>query len=308
MARSNAARFARSRVPVVALSALAVLLLLRGLVAADNTTRLVDDLKNSDSEKVRLAAAINLGRLGDGSDSVILALSKAVINDDDRGVRAACAVDLGKLVTSRTKSVIRNLAINNLKQAAANDGSDFVKQQAQKALTAITGASSNGNGGGNGGGNAGGGSGGIYVNVGPMSSKTGSNDARFRALMVKTAQETMAKDARSMKTSWPGGVPSKSVLAQKGVAGFYVDGTLNELKVKTSGGGATISCKVSMLLADYPDKSVFGFLNGGATVTAGTSASDQEMAGEDCVQAVIENLIGNKIIPTICSKVGGTCP
>ena len=69
-----------------------------------------------------------------------------------------------------------------------------------------------------------------------------------------------------MTTTWPGGAPSKAALAQKGVAGFYVDGTLNELKVKSSGSGATISCKVSMLLADFPDKSVFGFLNGGASV------------------------------------------
>jgi hypothetical protein len=136
-----------------------------------------------------------------------------------------------------------------------------------------------------------------------MSSKTGNNDAKFRALMVKVATQTMAKSASSMQTSWPGGAPTKTVLAQRGVSGFYVDGTLNELKVKTSGSGATISCKVSMLLADFPDKSVFGFLNGGASVTAGTSASDQELAGEDCVQAVIENLIANKIIPTIKSKV-----
>ena len=47
--------------------------------------------------------------------------------------------------------------------------------------------------------------------------------------------------------------------------------TLNTLDIKKSGGGATISCKVSMLLADFPDKSVFGFLNGGASVTASSS-------------------------------------
>src|SRR5439155_9215389 len=104
-------------------------------------------------------------------------------------------------------------------------------------------------------------------------------------------------------TSWPGGAPSKSILASKGVSGFYVDGTLNTLSVKSSGGGATISCKVSMLLADFPDKSVFGFLNGGASVTAGSSQSDQDLAGQDCVQAVIENLIANKIVPTIKAKV-----
>ena len=291
------------RLPVIAFVAIAALLVVRGRASADNTSQLIEQLKSSDSGKVRLAAAINLGKLGGGSDSVILALSKAVANDDDKGVRAACAVSLAKVVTNKTKANVKSLAIANLKQAAQSDSSDFVKQQAQKALDTINGGSS-GSSGASSGGSSGSGAGGIYVNIGPMSSKTGSaNDAKLRALMVKIATQTMAKNAGGMMTSWPGGAPSKSVLAQNRVAGFYVDGTLNQLKVTTSGSGATISCKVSMLLADYPDKSVFGFLNGGASVTAGTSQSDQDLAGEDCVQAVIENLIANKIIPTIKAKV-----
>src|SRR4029078_8448656 len=119
----------------------------------------------------------------------------------------------------------------------------------------------------------------------------------------KTAEKTLGKVASSMQTTWPGGVPNKSTLTSKGVSGFYVDGTLNALDIKTSGGGATISCKVSMLLADFPDKSVFGFLNGGASVTASASQSEQDLAREDCVTAVIENLITSKIVPTIKSKV-----
>jgi hypothetical protein len=124
--------------------------------------------------------------------------------------------------------------------------------------------------------------------------------------MQKTATKTMQSRAGGMRLEWPGGTPSKAVLASKGVAGFYVDGTLNELKVKVSGSSSTISCKVSMLLADFPDKSVFGFLNGGASVSASASQSDQELASEDCVSAVIEDLIAKKIIPTICTKAN--CP
>src|SRR6185437_6579973 len=114
-----------------------------------------------------------------------------------------------------------------------NDDSDFVKEQAQKALTEITGQA----------GQppptqhpAGGGNGGIYVNIGPMSSKAGTpNDAKLRALMVKVANQTLARVASKMQTTWPGGVPSKSVLAQKSVSGFYVDGTLNTLTASVSG-------------------------------------------------------------------------
>jgi len=295
MDRNAAARFVRALAILVAL--------VTGLrtARADNVDALVDQLTNGDSDRARNSAALNLVKLNDPSTKVLLALAKAVVNDSDRDVRATCAAGLGKLGTKATGSV-KGLVVKNLEQAASSDSSDFVKQQAQKALKEITGKS--GGGGETGPGASGGGGGGIYVNIGPMSSKTsGNNNAKLQALMAKVAAQTLAKNAPNMSQTWSGGgTPSKSALAAKKVAGFYVDGTLNTLQVKPSGGGSTISCKVSMLLADFPDKNMFGFLNGGASVTAGSSQSDQDLASQDCVQAVIENLIATKIIPTIKSK------
>ena len=298
MDRNAAARFVRSIAILVAL--------VTGLrtARADNVDSLIEQLNNGDTDRVRNGAALNLVKLNDPSTKVLLALAKAVINDSDRDVRATCAAGLGKLAVKASGSV-KGLVVKNLEQAASQDSSDFVKQQAQKALTAITGKSG---GGGDSGKPAPGGGGGIYVNVGPMSSKTSGNNAKLQALMNKVATQTLAKNGPHMTQSWPGGTPSKSALAAKSTSGFYVDGTLNTLSVKSSGSGSTISCKVSMLLADFPDKNMFGFLNGGASVTAGSSQSDQDLASQDCVQAVIENLIATKIVPTICSKAGGPCP
>jgi hypothetical protein len=284
-------------------AALAMLVVHAGRARADSSVdTLIKQLENDDSEKVRLAAALNLAKLGDAK--AILPLAKAVGNDGDKNVRGASAVGLGKLVTAATKASYKSLAIAALRKAAAGDESDFVKQQAQKALDAITGGS---------------GSttttpppvaagGGIYVNIGPMSSKTGSaNDPKLRALMVSTATKTMGRAASQMATSWPGGgPPSKAQLAAKNMDGFYVDGTLNTLTVKESGSTSTVSCKISMLLASYPDKSVFGFLNGGASVQASTSPKEEALAQEDCVSAVVEDLIAKKIVPTICTKA--SCP
>jgi len=279
---------------------LITLVLSMRIAHADSSVKTLVKQLGDSSQKVRLAAALNLAKLAD--QEAVLPLAKAVTADDDASVRAAAAVALGKTVNASTKDSIKKLAIANLK-AATNDSSATVKSQAEKALAAITGTS--GGGGGTNTGTAGGsGKGGIYVNIGPMSSKTtSSKNDKLRALMVKTTEKTLAKVASSMQTTWSGGSPTKSALASKGVAGFYVDGTLNTLDVKTASGGATISCKVSMLLADFPDKSVFGFLNGGASVSASSSQSDQDLASEDCVTAVIENLIANKIVPTIKSKV-----
>ena len=275
--------------------AIVAFLLITRVARADGIDTLVKQLGDG-SAKVRLAAALNLAKSGDQRG--ILPLAKSVLNDSDSNVRGAAAVGLGKLVSANPSTRYKSIATANLRTAASNDSSDLVKREADAALKAIGAGGSSGSSGGSTG------RGGVYVNIGPMSSKTSNGDnTKLRALMVKTAQKTLQKVASSMATSWPSGTPSKAELAQKGVAGFYVDGTLNTLDIKTSGGGSTISCKVSMLLADYPDKSVFGFLNGGASVTASSSQTDQKLASEDCVTAVIENLIANKIVPTIKSKV-----
>ena len=152
-----------------------------------------------------------------------------------------------------------------------------------------------------GGGSSGGGGKGIYIDVSAMASEA-RGAGKMPALMRKTVLSTFKKKARSMTTSWPGKKPSKRDLRRKGLAAFHVHGTLNKLTEKKSGGATLVSCKVSMLLATYPEKSMFGFLNGGAKVQAGTSARDIRYAKEDCVVAVVEDLIGRKIIPTIKSR------
>src|SRR4051812_27709602 len=92
---------------------------------AGQVETLIDQLNNDGTDKVRLAAAVNLAKLGDVK--AILPLAKALLNDSDKNVRGACAVALGVLVTSSTKSSIKGLVVNNLKSAAENDASDFVK-------------------------------------------------------------------------------------------------------------------------------------------------------------------------------------
>lgn len=264
---------------------------------ANQVDQLIGQLDDS-SDKVRLGAALNLTKLGDPKAIPALAKRINIDNESSKNVRSASAVGLGKLASGKISASLKKVAVSALQNAQANDPSEFVKVQAEKALEAI-------------GATAGpatkpaGGGGSIYVNVGPMSSKTGSNDAKFRGMMVSVSAKTLTKVAPNMQQSWAGGkLPDKSALSAKGYQGFYVDGTLNELKIDTSGSSSTISCKVSMLLASFPDKSVFGFLNGGAKVQASASQRDIDLASEDCVSAVIEDLIAKKIVPTIKSKAG----
>jgi hypothetical protein len=281
-------------IAIVAAAALGVGLWSR-TARADNVDTLIAQLRDGSDYKERLGAALNLAKLGDAR--AVPAMVGALSGDSDKNVRSAAAVGLGRLVTDRVKGSARNLAIAALKKASAGDDSEFVKAQADKALAAI---------GVEGGGEsvvrAGGGGGGVYVNLGPMSSKSGTDDAKLRDLMRATAEKTLGRVAREMATTWPGGEPTKKQLADKKTTGFFVDGTLNELTTKEKGAATIVSCKINMLIASFPDKSMFGFLNGGATVQASNTPSDIALARQDCVSAVIEDLIAKKIVPTIKTK------
>jgi hypothetical protein len=301
MTLSRVFRIVRTAALRVATIAAVLAVVTRGVPAyADNIDELTRQLETDGSDKVRLSAAVNLAKLGD--PRAILPLTKAIGNDSDENVRGAAALGLGQLVTAKTKPSIKNVAVAALKRASANDPDNSVRGQAGQALKAI-GVTGTGttqvqtpppNAGG-----------GIYVNIGPMSSKTGDPtvDVRLKTLMMKTASKTMSKVASTMATTWPGGAaPTKDMLDAKGTAGFYFDGTLNALNVKQTGSSTTVSCKISMLLASYPEKSIFGLLDGGASVQASGSANDIALAREDCVSAVVEDLIAKRIVPTINTK------
>ena len=281
------------RIVTIALAALIVLLGSRGLAAADNVDKLVKDLGTSSDYKVRLSAAASLAKLGDAR--AIPAFIKALGKDNEKTVRGAAAVGLGKVVTSSTDADQMEKAIAALDKASKSDKDAFVKKQAAKSLAKLQKLS------GTGGGSAPP-AGGIYVDVGAMSAKIDEDADAMRTLMRKTTESTFSKNASNMTTKW-GSKKSPSPKDLKGAAAFHVDGTLNEITVKAKGSAMIVSCKVNMLIATYPEKSMFGFLNGGASVQASNDEADIALAKKDCVTAVVEALVIKKIIPTINAKV-----
>lgn len=286
---------AYSRFTVAVLTVLVALLVGAGTAAADNVDKLIKDLGTSSDYKVRLSAAASLAKLGD--ERAVPAFIKALQKDKEKTVRAAAAVGLGKVVTSDTPEDLMEDAKVALEKASKKDRDSFVKKQAKKAFDKVKKLSS-----------AGGGTtvsrGSIYVDIGEMSAKT-DDAAAMRSLMRKTVDRTFAKNASDMLTKWPGKKPpTKKDL--RSTRPFHVDGTLNEITTKAKGSATIVTCKVNMLIATYDDmkKSMFGFLNGGASVQASDDERDIELAKTDCVAAVVEDLVVKKIIPAIEAKAG----
>jgi HEAT repeats len=283
-------RFHRFFVVAVCVGVWLAAMLRAAPAAADSVDTVIEQLSNS-SEKVRLSAVLSLAKSRD--PRAIEALLRTLAGDSDRNVRSASAVGLAKLVTDKTPVEVRRGVLAALTTASSDDGSSLVRKQAENAkavisaldaVTAVVGK--------------------VYVEIGPMASKAGSAlDAKLKDLMKKTAQKTLTKVAPDMMTAWPGGKsPTKGQLSQKGVSGFYLDGTLTEIKVKEKGAATLVSCKISLLIATYPEKSIFAFLQGSASVSASSSAQDIELAHQDCVAAVIEDMVTKKAVAALQAK------
>jgi hypothetical protein len=283
-----------ARLAATCLALVAVLVLGAARAHADNVDNLINQLANGTDYKTRLSAALSLQKL---QDPRAVAAFIDALKDDDKNVRGAAAIGLSKVVTSSTKPALLKKAIAALEDAAASDASSFVQKQAQKALETLRAL-------GGGGSTTSSVNAAIYVNIGDMSAKTADAE-KMRNLMRSTTLKMFGKTAKTMSTTWAGGgIPTKKQLDAKGIGGYHVDGTLTDLTEKVKSGSTIVSCKVSMYIATFPDKSVFGFLNGGASVQASTDPGDVELAKGDCVTAVVEDLVQHKIVPTIQTRSG----
>jgi hypothetical protein len=256
--------------------------------ASDRVDRLARQMLGASDNKVRLSAALNLARTGDSR--AIPAFVRA-LRDSDESVRGVAATALGRLVTADTPMDHRERVLAALRRVGQSDSEAFVRERARHAFRGIralpepaVAAPA------------------VYVDVGPMSDDTRSG-SDFRPAMRQTISTAIQRRGGELATEWPGGNPSRAQLQQNGAQAFHVDGTLTELTTETRGRNTVISCKVSMLIATYPEKSMFGFLNGGANVQTGSSPAQVERGQRDCVLAVVENLVTSRVIPTIEDRV-----
>jgi len=250
-----------------------VVLVLAGTARADRVSRLISQLENG-SAKQRLSAALSLTNSG---DKRAIAPLIAALSDSDKTIRGVAATALRKLVDGSVSAGVRKRAISVLKRAAKKDHSSFVRSQAKKAYKTIM-AIGNGSK--------------VFIDIGPMGDKT-SRSKTWKRVMARAVAKSLGKSGWKI-----GGKMSKRQLKRKKMDAFHIRGTLTRLTLSS-----TVSCKVSMLIATYPAKSMFGFLNGGARVPAGGSSRQQKFAARDCIEAVVASLV-KKIIGTIKTRVG----
>jgi hypothetical protein len=216
-----------------------------------------------DSYKVRVQAAMLLGKLGDPAG--VGPLAKA-LEDKDKTVRWMTVQALARLANPA--------AVGPLKVMLTKEKDPSVREQAQKALAAL-------NGGGGGGGPGKKAGKGIYLTFGSFGGAKVSDPATLEIL--RSALKRELGKLPSVTFSLDGG--DEKNFGRSGQLGFLIDGNVSRLDDGAFGATAEINCDVKVMVAKWPSKSIILWTSAGAAVQAGSRPRDVENARRDCLEA-----------------------
>jgi hypothetical protein len=208
--------------------------------------------------KVRVQAALVLGRLGD--HVAVPALVKA-LDDVNKTVRAIAAQALGQLADHEAADPLRAL----LKR----EGDPFVRTQTEKALALVSGDGANKKAK-------------IYLSFGPFTGgvKSASADA------AKILHDALSRELGKMQTVTLALEPAdQKAFPRSGLVGFYIDGNITRLDDVPAGTSSETSCDVKVMVARWPSKSILLWTNAGASLQSGTRPQDKVSARKDCLEA-----------------------
>ena len=244
----------------------------------------VDDLIRAVTEdanyKVRVQAALVLGKLGD--TRAVPPLIKA-LGDANKTVRGIAASALGQLGDAS--------AVDPLRGLLKREGDPFVKGQAEKALASLSSA---------GGGGGAGKRAKIYVNFGAFQGGVKSAGPEASKILHEALSREIGKLPIVTLTLSPG---DQHNFGKSGMSGFYIDGNITKLEDSSAGGGAETSCDVKVMVARWPQKSIIMWTNAGASVQSGSRPRDRENARRDCLEASARGL-GEDLVNFLKSQGG----
>jgi hypothetical protein len=217
-------------------------------------------LLEDSSYKVRLQAALLLGKIGDRAASG--SLTKA-LGDENRVVRAMAAQSLGRLGAAD--------AVPALKGLLQRERDAFVRTQVEKALAALGPAHDGGKGKAK-----------IYLTFGSFTGGARLPDPTLLDALRAALQRELNK-LGGVTFSLDSG--EEKSFGKSGRLGFLIDGNVTRLDDGLVGGAIEINCDVKVMVARWPSKSIILWTNAGAAVQGGARERDKESARRDCLEA-----------------------
>ena len=285
----------RHALSLVLLVGLLALLLPVRVAHADRIGDLLASLRDADS-KVRLSAALSLGKLRDRRAPLPLVRA---LDDADPSVRGVVVAALSRVLTAADPLELRQAAIARVAKMAETDPDEFPRLQAARVLPELRSLAGDATLPGPARGRA------IYVELGTFSDTSLPADDRVLPLIRRAARAALDGEP-DVATEWQGIRPStRNELAATGKKAFYVDGTLTAVEITRAAGGAKVTCRASILVASWPERSVFGLLDPArnrATVDTGPSEREIDEAKLACVEALVDSVLRKTVAPMLRSR------
>jgi len=217
-------------------------------------------LQEDSSYKVRVQAALVLGKLADRNAVPALARS---LRDANNTVRAVSAQALGRIGAPE--------AIKELNEVLNTEKDPFVRSQISKSLALLsTGKAAPGV------------ATKMYLELGPFSGGAKGIDAATLGILrsgIEKKLGTMASVTFTLSDS------EKRGFDKSGRRGFLIDGNITRLDASKVGGSLETNCDVKVMVARWPSKSIILWTSAGAAVQGGSRDRDKEIARKDCLEA-----------------------
>ena len=234
-------------------------------------------LLTDSSFKVRVQAALLLGKLGEkaGTEALIKAL-----DDENKSVRAMAAQSLGKLGGAPAAAALKSLL--------EREPDPFVATQIKVALSALEDQEVKDRK--------------IFVTFGPFTGGAKAADSTLLALLHSSLQQSLAK---LPKLTFAPDAPMPKGRARAGRVGFLIDGNVARLEESSSGSGgsAETSCEIKIMVARWPSRTVILWTSAGAAVQGGRRDADKLNARRDCIEATAGQL-GDSLLEFFRSQGG----
>ena len=241
------------------MAAAAFALCVAAMAGADKVDVLTAALISGGSFRVKVQAALTLGKIKAREPRVIDALIEAM-RDDNEAVRGAAAQTLGKLGDPSASDALR---------AATNDKSPMVRAQAQKALGEIA----------HGGGAAPAARGPRYLlAVSEISPGKAGGDA------AKLVHDRVIKEL---------GKSSDITLdpAARAPLRFMLDGNITNLVAKANGAAMRTDCDIRFVVATYPEKSIKMMASVGGSIDGTNDPQDLASSRTDCLTDAAKQIV-----------------
>jgi len=243
------------------------------LAATPGLDELVDQLRGASDFRVRVSAALQLGKSLTGDAAAPL---EAALDDSNASVRAAAAAAL--------KNLGDQAALPSLK-AHRSDKSEAVRAQVTAAIKSleeerITGQKPK-----------------VLIKLGMMKNESGVKSKRIESELADSSRRKLSALPGVRVLAADGGGPSTDSNAGKpsAVPMVMVTGNISELKALRQGRSITYSASVEYVLHTMPEQSIAAKVSGTATATATERETEDASALAEIRRSVLEAAIASAL-------------